>query len=160
MSYTCELGQGQKLQIENPGAQTAIALINVSLGQQQSQQTSVETGAWILPPAVFRTPEALIVRIEAQNGQFFVQVQAHSLSLLNAHPSLIGAVVLPLDNVPTVTTWQAMPPMPPMKPMQMQMGNMAMSMGTPSTQGYCSQCGKAVAEGDRFCSGCGHQLNR
>jgi len=62
-------------------------------------------------------------------------------------------------------------------PMQMQMGNMAMSMGrsdgatnpvatpinnasaTTKTAKFCSQCGAGLAEGARFCSSCGHQIS-
>lgn len=95
---------------------------------------------------------------------------------------------MPSNSIPTMPTIKPMEPMKPMQPMQpmkpmqlnmgdmsmnmspmtMQMGNMAMEIGkTPSmgenkahqpTKNFCSQCGHAVTQGDRFCSYCGSQL--
>ena len=160
MVYTCNLDNNRQLYIENQGVQTVIALSSTSPNQQQSQRSSFETGNWILPPSLFRTSSGLVVRIEAQQGQYFIQVQASGMSILTTAPSLIDAEVLPLQRATAQTApkFQPMPPMTPMAPMQMRMGNMEMQMGKPLGRRFCSQCGHGVEPSDRFCPQCGHQL--
>lgn len=174
MAYTSNLTTGEQLQIENQGTQTVIILSKGGLNQQQSQGNSFQTGDWLQPPTLFRTSTAVVLRIEATGGQFFIQLHSGSISLLSNAPSLIGADILPLQQVAAAgSSMNEMPPMQPMepmqmgnmkmKPMQMRMGNMQMQMGvtesTSSGNRFCSQCGGEVKEGDRFCSHCGERLN-
>lgn len=184
-AYTCDLDKDQQIYIENQGSRTVIRLTSGGLGQQQSQSNSFETGNWRVPPTGFRTRGGVVLRIEAEQSQHFIQVQSNGMSKLDAAPSLSDAEVLPLQKVETETPsrqnsmpgMQPMQPMEPMKPMQpmqmgnmeMQMGNMEMRLGEPpqmetvteqaqSTKNFCPQCGSKVEEGDRFCSNCGKGL--
>jgi len=52
-----------------------ITLVSGGSGQQQSQGNSFETGNWRVPPTVFRTPSGVVLRIEAEQDQHFIQVQ-------------------------------------------------------------------------------------
>lgn len=144
-AYTCNLAQGQQVYIENQGSQTLITLVSSGSGQQQSQGNSFETGNWRTPPTVFRTASGVVLRIEAEQGQHFIQMQANGMIRLDAAPSLSDAEVLPLRKEETESAsrqssmpdMQPMKPMKPMKPMppmqiddmQMQMEPMAMRMG-------------------------------
>lgn len=176
MAYQCDLGSGQKLYVENRDAQTIVALTSSSAGQQQSQQSSFQTGEWQLPPTLFQTATGLILRIESTQGHTFISLQANSISLLKGLPSMMGADVLPLQKTAeSVSSFQPMEPMKPMEPLQMnnmnlrsqpmemRLGNMHMSMGTPtsnqSTKRFCSQCGERVEVSDRFCAHCGTKLS-
>lgn len=171
MAYTSNLTTGEQLQIENQGTQTVIILSKGGLNQQQSQRTSFQTGGWLQPPTLFRTTTAVVLRIEATQGQFFIQLHSGSINVLGNAPSLIGADILPLQQV-AASSMNEMPPMQPMEPMQMgmqpvpmqmRMGNMQLLFGvTESTSfgnRFCSQCGGEVKQGDRFCSHCGERLN-
>jgi hypothetical protein len=120
----------------------------------------------------------LILRIEATQGQRFIQLQANGISVMETPPLLAGADVLPLRQTATGTASsqsstepmqpmqpiKPLEPMSPMKPMEMRMGNMEMRMGapeqSPAGHRFCSQCGQAIEAGDRFCSHCGHRLVR
>jgi hypothetical protein len=185
MAYIGNLSSTDQLRVENVGVQTAIALSSVKTGQQQSQQTSLATGHWVVPPTLFQIATGWILRIEADQGQFFVQIAPGSISLLATPPNLLGATGLPLQPITTsanhsqpsplpMSPLHPLEPMPPMQmgdmqmqlePMQMRMGNMHMQMGTPTStptpetpQRFCTQCGKAVSLGDRFCAQCGHAV--
>nr|WP_290222078.1 zinc ribbon domain-containing protein [Trichocoleus desertorum] len=177
MAYIGNLSSTDQLQVENIGVQTAIALTTSSAGQQQSQGTSLTTGNWVVPPTLFRTATGWILRIEAAQEQFFVQLAAGQMNLLSAPPTLLGAEILPLQPV-TVTSAStaaasSMPPMsslppmsplspmPPMQmgdmqmqlePMQMRMGNMQMQIGTPPSI-------PAPETTQRFCSQCGKAVS-
>lgn len=186
-AYRCDLNRGQQIYFENQGTQTTIRLLSTGIGQQQSTSSSFETGKWHVPPTVYRTEAGFIIQIKAEQGQRFIQVQAHTMSVLNASPSLSGADSLPIQQVETATGTQSnstIPPMEPMKPMEpiktgnmqmntrpmeMRMGNMEMRMGEPlklntpsapkqSVKNFCPQCGSKVEAGDRFCSNCGNRL--
>ena len=171
-AYTCELDKGQQIYIENQGSQTVITLTSGGSGQQQSQRNQFETGNWRVPPTVFQTRNGVVLRIEAEQSQRFIQVQANGMSSLDAAPTLSDADVLPLRKVemeeastqsmPEMQPMQPMQPMKPMQPMQMRMGNMEMQMGeTPqmkTAKNFCSQCGGKIMGGDRFCSQCGNRL--
>lgn len=174
MVYTSNLTTGEQLQIENQGTQTIIILSKGGLNQQQSQRSSFQTGSWLQPPTLFRTTTAVVLRIEATQGQFFIQLHSGSISVLDTTPSLMGADILPLQRVTAVESSQnEIPPMQPMKPMQMEnmrsvpmqmrMGNMQMQIGetesTSSGNRFCSQCGGEVKQSDRFCSHCGEKLS-
>ncbi|KAM3110779.1 zinc-ribbon domain-containing protein [Phormidesmis sp. 146-33] len=174
MAYLCDLGTGQQLRVENQGTQTIVTLTSSSTGQQQSQQSSVQTGEWQLPPTLFRTATGLILRIEAAQGHTFISLQSNSISLLKGLPSMVKADVLPLQQTSDSAPFKPMEPMKPLEPMkmgnmqmksspmEMRMGNMQMKMGNsstiPSTKRFCSQCGERVGVSDRFCAHCGSQL--
>ena len=176
MAYIGNLSSTDQLRVENVGVQTAIALSSVKTGQQQSQQNSLITGNWVVPPTLFQTATGWILRIEADQGQFFVQIAPGSISLLSAPPNLLGATVLPLQpitasassstnssnpSMPPMTPLPPLEPMPPMQmgdmqmqlePMQMRMGNMQMQIGTPTPTPApeVSQC---------FCTQCGQAVS-
>ncbi len=186
VTYRCDLDKGKQIYIENQESLTAIALVSGGSNQQQSQRQSFETGKWQVPPTVFlQSSSGVVLRIEAEQGQYFIQVQASGMSRLNTVPSLSDANVLPLhkvdetaaSNLPDMQPMKPMKPMPPMQmddmqmqmtPMKMQMGNMEMHMGEPIekkmpesrqlTKNFCNQCGSKIEEKDRFCSYCGNRL--
>jgi zinc-ribbon domain len=178
MTYHCDLGTGQLLTIHQQGGKTTISITSQSLRQQQSQQSTFTTGEWVVPPTLFRTAAGLILRIEADQGQQFMLIQASGITGLRAMPPLAGADVLPLRQgvdpvaMPPIEPLSPLPPMPPMQmgdmvmqmqPMAMRMGNLHMQMDTspaasPPVKRFCSQCGQGVEVGDRFCAHCGHQL--
>ena len=177
MAYFGNLSSTEQLQVENVGVQTAIALTSFSAGQQQSQGTSLTTGNWVVPPTLFQTATGWILRIEAAQGQFFVQLAAGRINLLPAPPTLLGAEILPLQPVTAtsastsaassmppmspLTPMSPLPPMPPMQmgdmqmqlePMQMRMGNMQMQIGTPPST-------PTPEATQRFCSQCGKAVS-
>ncbi|NJN68216.1 MAG: zinc ribbon domain-containing protein [Chloroflexaceae bacterium] len=180
--YTSELQTGQRIFIENVGEQTLVTLMSGGPGQQQSQRTGVDSGAWLAPPVLFRVAGGVILRLDTSKGQFLFQVQSSGLAAFSSPPSLANADVLPLrqatsSETPGFTPMEPMEPMKPMKPMppmepmkpmepmppmQMQMGSMKMQMGPPGQQAapkrFCTRCGEAVGPEDRFCGHCGHRL--
>lgn len=174
MAYKCKLGNGQEVYIENQGVQTIVTLASGGPGQQQQASTGFQTGKWTVAPTLFKTASGVVLRIESEQGQSFMQLQAGGISTMSGTPALSDAEVLSLQQV-EATPSQSMPPMEPMKPMEpmqpmkmgnmemkinpmeMRMGNMSMEMGS-SGKRFCSQCGTAVQGSDRFCSSCGHQL--
>ena len=159
-AYTCDLDNDQQIYIQNQGSQTEISLVSGGQNQRQSQRNSFETGSWRVPPTVFHLANAAVLRIESEQGEYFIQVQANRMSQLNAPPSLSDADVLPLrkteaesrDSTPEM---KPMEPMKPMESMQMQMGG---ALPRPSMR-FCPQCGNRVGRGDRFCSYCGSGLS-
>lgn len=164
MAYICDLGSGQVVYIENSGMQTDITLASSTAGQQQQASSSFHTGKWRIPPTAFRAASSVILRIDSESGQYFIQVQGSSTIVLNSPPSLVGAEELSLKqaDAPSMKPIEPMKPMTPMKMsnMEMRMGNMSMQMGNsaPNAEHFCSQCGTKTAEGDRFCTSCGHRL--
>ena len=176
-AFKCDLDNGQQVTIENQGSSTVITLVSGGSGQQQSQGNSFETGNWRGKPTVFRTPSGVVLRIEAEQDQHFIQVQGNGMTKLDAAPSLSDADVLPLHKVeaeeasrysmPDMQPMQPMKPMKPMPPMQiddmqmqmepmtMRMGNMEMRMGEPlriETQPEHRQKTR------NFCPQCGSKL--
>jgi hypothetical protein len=170
MSYRVNLETNQELYLSNQGDFTQISLIRIGLNQQQNQSSSLQTGAWIAPPSLYRFAQGFILRIDTAQKQYFVQIQSNGLQILEGMPSLIDAepVILEKDrtNVGFVPI-EPMQPMKPMKPMEMRMGNMYMNIEQPlqpieqnPRKRFCPQCGVAVGEKDRFCSNCGHKFNQ
>lgn len=181
-AYRADLATGQQLYLENQGSQTLITLSSSNPGQQQSQQSGFPTGSWTAEPTLLRTSQGMIVRLQSAQGQWFVQVQANGMQMLNAAPELANAEAIPLQSTTAPTTaampklepMQPMQPMQPMKmgnmemqmnPMQMRMGDMQMSMddrasSAPAPRRFCTQCGSAIAPDDKFCAHCGHQLSK
>jgi NADH pyrophosphatase NudC (nudix superfamily) len=172
MTYAADLGQGQKITIENVGTQTVITWESRSTGQQQSQQMSLSLGSWSALPRLFRTPSCFILQIESHRTSH-LRLQANGISLLSEVPLMIGSEEIPLERV--TASSPKMPDMKPlepirlgnmrMEPMQMSMGNMHISMASSQSSSsaqaqFCSQCGTKVKESDRFCSNCGIKLER
>ena len=176
-AYTCDIDKNQHIYIENQDSRTVITLVSGGQGKQQSQGNSFETGNWRVPPTVFRTASGVVLRVEAERNQHFIQVQGNGMTRLDAAPSLSDADVLPLHKVeaeevsrysmPDMQPMQPMKPMKPMPPMQiddmqmqmepmtMRMGNMEMRMGEPlriETQPEQRQKTR------NFCTQCGSKL--
>jgi hypothetical protein len=179
MAYKCELGTGQKIYLDNQGNQTVITSIFSSPGQQQQSSSSFSTGKWTSIPEVFHTSQGIFVKINSIEGEYYVQVQGSSLSVMSGTPYLNNCQQMQMQQVDSIPT-SPMPPMKPMKPMQMgnmkmnmnpmemRMGNMKMNMGSASVststsshhnrKSFCPQCGTAINQSDRFCSSCGYNL--
>ena len=185
MVYKCELEPGRQVFIENHDRQTMITMGSSGTGQQQSQRNSFETGQWDRPPTLFRTSDGVVLRVEAEDNQFFFHLGPGGTRTLSGAPSLRDADVLPLQRAAAeksmnmepmaqMKPMEPMQPLKPMKPMEMHMGNMSMRMGEQeqelqrrdleqresgrATRRFCTQCGQAAAEADQFCARCGHQL--
>src|SRR5688572_2080472 len=97
-TYSSDLGAGRSVTIGNDGTQTVITLVSIGPGQQQSQRSGFTTGQWLGPPVLFQTAAAgIVLRIDGEQGCFFVRLDAQGISVLEAAPpTLVGAEVLPL----------------------------------------------------------------
>ena len=174
MAYKYDDGTGQSLILDNSGTQTMITLASSGAGQQQQASQSLQTGNWTAPPELFQTADGLVIKLQTDSGELFVQVQANRLSQVNA-AAIGSAQSLPLQQISSpqpmapMAPMAPMPPMPPMQmgdmqmnlsPMEMRMGNMRMRMGDSSSASnrFCSQCGAGIKPDDRFCASCGLQL--
>lgn len=179
MAFVCELGDSQRLYLDNQGTQTAIALTSSQVGQQQQSSQSIQTGSWTSPPEVFRVANGAVLKIQATQGEYFIQIQGSRIGMLSAPPGLSNAQQIQLQrvtNAPSLPPLASMPPLKPlpplkmgnmqmsMNPMEMRMGDMTLRMPAdadspePSIRRFCSQCGVSVQPSDRFCSSCGHDL--
>ena len=170
MAYTASLTNNQQLTIALGGIQTNISLVSSSPGQQQSQSNSFTTGKWKTPPQLYKTRMGFVLKIDSENGTYFIAIQSNSIATINP-PDLSNATKVDLQTTPDPTpNDMGFEPMQPMKmgnmtmdinSMSMQMGNMSMNIGKnkTSTKRFCSQCGEPAKASDRFCSSCGHQLN-
>jgi hypothetical protein len=180
MAYTCEVGSGQQIYLDNQGSQTVVISMTGGPGQQQQSSSSFQTGPWTGPPDFFRTPQGAVIQIHTSQGDHHIQVQGTSMSVSSHSTGLAGAQQMQGQQVSSMPGpfVQPMPPVQPMQPMQpmqmggmhlnmnpmeMRMGNMEMRMGSPNatktTARFCSQCGAQTKPEDRFCSSCGHQLS-
>ena len=74
MAYTYDLGNGQRLLLENDGDDTQVALSSGDSGQRQNQSTGFNTGEWSKPPELFRTGDDIVLRLESKSGVEFVSV--------------------------------------------------------------------------------------
>jgi hypothetical protein len=183
MVYLCDLGSGQSIYLDNQGAQTTITTLSSSPGQQQQASSSLQTGAWVAPPQLFRTSTGVVLKIFTAHGDRFIQIQGSTMHAID-DVTIVGSAQqmqmqqvgsAPPSSIPPIPLMQPMQPMKPMQmgdmqmnqnPMEMRMGNMEMRMGkatspTNSAQGtrhFCSQCGVAVEASDRFCAHCGCKL--
>ncbi|MGG6296689.1 zinc ribbon domain-containing protein [Leptolyngbya sp. AN02str] len=177
MAYHAALGPGAQLWVQALENQTLLTLLHQSAGQQQAQSTQLETGEWMLPPSLFQVANGYVLRLEAQQGQWFVLIQASSLQVLATPPSLTNAVAIALtpttdseSEVAESTTgssstgatplkpMEPMQPLPPLKmgnmsmsqnPMRMRMGEMELTMGESNAQ----------PSTQRFCPQCGTSVN-
>ena len=176
MSYAANLTSNQKLAIANRDNQTNISLVSSSFGQQQSQSSSFTTGSWQAPPQLYRVGTSFILKLNSERGTFYVSIQGNSISTTTA-PNLDNATEVKLhqtDDSTANSSSSGFEPMQPMKmgnmsmdinSMSMNMGNMSLNMNKTRSQStsarvFCSQCGQRVKPNARFCSSCGHQLDK
>ena len=167
MVYVCELNPGHRVYLDNQGNQTTITTTVGVPGQLQQASNSMTTGPWTAPPKAYQNPGGATFTLFTAQGEIYICIQGNSISTTSA-PG--GAQQLSVQQTTT-----AMPTMQPMtmgtmqmtmQPMEMRMGNMELKMEaqspapqSPAPRQFCSQCGKKVASGDRFCSSCGHALS-
>lgn len=181
MPYSCELGPGQRIYLDNRGAQTQIVLSGGGPGQQQQSSSSFETGPWTAPPELFRTSDGLVVKFSTDRGDRFVQIQGNQVGAIAGLPSVQSAQALslqavsetpasrgplpPPSSLPPLEPMQPMQPLQPMQPMQpMRMGDMEMDANRMSMQmgnmqmnmgGGQASSQDRPARSRRFCSQCG-----
>lgn len=172
MPYTCELGIGQRIYLDNRDGQTIVTIITSSRGQQQQASNSLSTGNWISPPAIFQTPGGAIVKIFTAGGEHSIQIQGSSTSVVNGTIPIGNSQQMqvqqiastPVSSMPSIQPMEPMKPMKPMEPMkpmtmgdmqmsanpmEMRMGNMEMRMGSPADSGTPTSATR------NFCSQCG-----
>lgn len=166
MAYQADLGNGQKIYLENRGTRTYITLANSSPGQQQQSNSAIETGTWTKSPQLLKTLSGFTVEVFTDTGPRFIEIQGSNVSIAMSSPVSNSAESLSLRETSNAPTLPPMEPMEPMQmgdmqmslnPMEMRMGEMEMRMGKATTR-FCSQCGATVQQSDRFCANCGHQL--
>lgn len=119
MKYTYDLGNGQRLLVQNDGDNTQVALSSGDSGQQQNQSTGFSTGEWSKPPELFRTAENLVLRLESKSGVEFIGVQGNQIQSMRREPRLENAERLTLkESDENIARMKPMEPMEPMKPME------------------------------------------
>ena len=79
MTYAHDLGNGQRLLVQNEGNDTQVALSSGDSGQQQNQSTGFSTGEWSKPPELFRISEKLVLRIESKSGPKFISIHGNQI---------------------------------------------------------------------------------
>ena len=119
MTYAYDLGNGQRLLLENDGDSTQVALSSGGSGQQQNQSTGFNTGEWSKPPELFQIHENLVLRLESKNGVKFVAVHGDQIESMRSEPDLKSAERLTLkESNENISRMKPMEPMKPMKPME------------------------------------------
>jgi len=183
MAYTCELGSGQRLYLENVGEKTAVTLASGSAGQQQQSGSQFTTGVWTSPPELFRTSQGVVIKLTTAEGTHHLQLQGQQLGVLSQSPALGNAqqiqmnsgVSVPGNAMPPMQPMSSMEPMQPMSsmepmqpmqpmkmgnmemnanPMQMRMGNMEMQIGNAASSS-AAKSGASSTGKAKFCSQCG-----
>ena len=147
MAYTCDLGSGQRVFLENVGEQTTLTVATSSAGQQQQSGSQFTTGVWTAPPELFRTVQGMVIRLTTAQGNHHIQLQGNQLGIMAQTPNLGNAQQMqmgiatsmpnsppPMPPMPPMPSMDPMPPMPPMQPIDpmpplspMTMGNMEMN---------------------------------
>jgi hypothetical protein len=117
MAYACDIGNGQRLLVQNAGDITQVALNSGDAGQKQNQSTGFTTGEWSKPPELFRTREKLVLRVEGKNGVQFIGVHGDQIESMRSDPKLGNAEKLTLKE--SNESIARMKPMEPMKPMSL-----------------------------------------
>ena len=122
MTYAHDLGNGQRLLVQNDGDHTQVALSSGDAGQQQNQSTGFSTGEWSKAPELFRTGENLVLRLESRGGVEFVGIQGNQIESMRGEPDLKNVERLTLkesdENIAQMKPMKPMKPMEPMKPMK------------------------------------------
>ena len=175
MAYKCNLGSGQEVYIDNQGMQTVVTLASGGPGQQQQSSSSFQTGKWTAEPSLYWSGNRMVLRIESENGQFSIQLQAGGMSLMGGSPDMANAEKLSVQQVSPEAVPQGShkKPMEPMKPMEpvkpiepmkpmdmgsMKMGNMEMNMNPMQMRmgNMSMDMGNPGASPEkRFCPQCG-----
>lgn len=121
MAYSCDIGNGQRLVVQNDGDDTHVALSSGDSGQQQNQSTGFTTGEWAKPPELFRTCGNIFLRVEGKNGVRFIAVHGDQIESMGSKPNLENSEKLTLkesnENIARMKPMKPMEPMKPMKPM-------------------------------------------
>jgi|ERR1700722_7184274 hypothetical protein len=97
MTYAHDLGNGQRLLVQNEGNDTQVALSSGDSGQQQNQSTGFSTGEWSKPPELFRISEKLVLRIESKSGPKFISIHSNQIESMGGEPKLENAEKLILN---------------------------------------------------------------
>jgi hypothetical protein len=119
MAYACDIGNGQRLLVQNDGDNTQVALSSGDSGQKQNQSTGFTTGEWSKPPELFRTREKLVLRLEGKNGVQFIGVHGDQIESMRSEPKLENAEKMALkESNESIARMKPMKPMEPMKPMK------------------------------------------
>ena len=119
MAYACDIGNGQRLLVQNDGDNTQVALSSGDSGQKQNQSTSFTTGEWSKPPELLRTRENLVLRLEGKNGVQFIGVHGDQIESMRSEPKLENAEKMALkESNESIARMKPMKPMEPMKPMK------------------------------------------
>jgi hypothetical protein len=119
MTYACDIGNGQRLLVENDGDETQVALSSGDVGQQQNQSTGFNTGNLSKPPELFRTSENLVLRLESKSDVKFIGIYGHQIESMRDEPVLENAEKLTLEESnEKIERMKPMEPMKPMKPMK------------------------------------------
>lgn len=171
MAYVCELEVGSSLYIDNQDHQTIVTSIVSGPGQQQQSSQIFPTGHWVASPELFRTPQDLRIKLGTVQGEYYLQVIGNRICQTDGIPVSSHVQSLPLQQVlaspvPPIPAMQPIPmgniPVINLSPRQKSMGNRQALREITSTitpkDGFCRQCGTAVAAADRFCNHCGHRL--
>jgi hypothetical protein len=113
MAYTCDLGGGQHVYLDNVGDQTAVTLASTGPGQQQQSGSQFTTGPWTQAPEFFRIDPGVVIKLTTAQGAQFLQLQGQQLGWMVQPPTLANAQQMQTSTV------AAMPggSMPPMQPM-------------------------------------------
>lgn len=179
MAYTCDLGGGQRVYLDNVDNQTTVTLAATGPGQQQQSGSQFTTGPWTQAPEFFRTDQGVVIKLTAAQGVQFLQLQGQQLGWMAQPPKLANAqqmqtstiAAMPGGQIPPMQpmtfaasgpapTMEPMQPMQPMAPMQpMQMGNIAMNANPMDMRmgNMEMRMGETPSQGPqrKFCSQCG-----
>jgi hypothetical protein len=118
MAYSCDIGNGQRLLVQNDGDNTEVALSSGDSGQKQNQGSGFTTGEWSKPPELFRTREDLVLRLEGKNGVRFIGIHGDQIESMRSEPKLENAEKMTLkESNENIARMKPMEPMKPMKPM-------------------------------------------
>ncbi len=119
MAYTCDLGSGQRVYLDNLGQQTAVTLASGSPGQQQQSGSQFTTGAWTSPPEFFRGGQGVVIKLTTTQGPFYLQLQGNQWGTMASGPNLVNAQQIQTSQVAAMPGGQSSgEPMTPMQPMQ------------------------------------------
>lgn len=118
MKLKSKLPSGSQIFLGNSDGQTRISLESSGEGSNQSQANSFSTGQWKGQPTLFKTPDGLVLQLEAEQGSFSFGIQGSSIQQLNQAPSTEGAQKLDLEEASEDEGGKPMKPMKPMEPMK------------------------------------------
>src|SRR5271165_4043753 len=122
MTYAYDLGNGQRLLVQNDGDNTQVVLSSGDSDQQQNQSTGFNTDEWSNPPELFYSSENLVLRIESKIGVEFIAVHGNQIKSMRSEPNLKNAEKLTLkesnENIARMKPMEPMKPMETMKPIK------------------------------------------